>query len=89
MALGAERGRVFRSVLGSSFRVIGIGLILGVVTTFATNRVISSQVSRVALFDPIALLGGLAAILILGGAACAVPALRATRVDPVVALRDE
>ena len=65
MALGAERGQVFRSVLGSAFRVISVGVMLGVLTSLATNRVISSQVWTVATFDPIALISGVAAIVIL------------------------
>jgi putative ABC transport system permease protein len=89
MALGAERRQVFRSVLGSAFRMIGVGGVLGALTSVATNRVISSQVWTVAVFDPIALVTGLTVIAALGSVACFLPALRATRVQPVVALRHE
>ena len=89
MALGAERGQVFRSVLVNAFRMIGVGVLLGVLTSLATNRVISNQVWTVAIFDPIALISGVTVIAILGAVACFVPALRATRVHPVIALRHE
>jgi putative ABC transport system permease protein len=89
MALGAERGLVFRTVLGMAFRLMGLGVIAGGVASIATNLVISSQMWTVAAFDPIALLSGVIVIIVLGLAACYVPALRATRVNPIVALRHE
>jgi putative ABC transport system permease protein len=89
MALGAGRADVFRTVSGKALQLIGLGVAIGALASFATNRVISSQVWTVGIFDPIALIGGVIAIAVLGLAACYVPALRATRVNPVVALRHE
>jgi putative ABC transport system permease protein len=89
MALGADRGQVFRSVVGSALRMMGFGATLGAVASLATNRVISSQVWTVTVFDPIALAGGAIVIAVLGGVACFVPAFRATRVRPLLALREE
>jgi putative ABC transport system permease protein len=89
MALGADQVKVFRSVFGTAFRLIGGGVILGGLASLATNRVISNQVWTVAAFDPMMLFGAIAVIVILAGAACLVPALRATRVHPAIALRHE
>jgi putative ABC transport system permease protein len=89
MALGADQVQVFGSVFGMAFRLIGGGVILGGLASFATNRIISNQVWAVVEFDPVTLIGAIAVIAILGGAACFVPALRATRVHPAIALRHE
>jgi putative ABC transport system permease protein len=89
MALGAERGLVFRTVLGVALRLIGFGIAVGALASIAANRVISSAMWTVAAFDPIALLSGVVVITVLGLTACYVPALRATRVNPMVALRHE
>ncbi|HEY1240539.1 MAG TPA: ABC transporter permease [Bryobacteraceae bacterium] len=89
MALGAERGQVFGWVFGGAFRLIGLGTLVGGVASIATNRIIATQVWAVRMFDPIALGAAVALIAILGGVACFHPAFRATRVDPVVSLREE
>jgi hypothetical protein len=89
MALGAQRREVFGWVFGGAFRLIGFGVLLGGAASFATNRVIASQVWTVRIFDPITIGAAVALITILGGAACFYPALRATRVDPAVSLREE
>jgi ABC-type antimicrobial peptide transport system permease subunit len=89
MALGADSGQVFRSVLGSAFRLIGGGIIIGGLASLLTNQVISRQVWTVTAFDPLTLAGGIGTIAILGAAATFVPALRATRVHPAEALRHE
>jgi len=89
IALGADQTQVFRSVFGTAFRLIGSGVILGGLTSLATNRVISHQVWSVAAFDPLTLVGAISVIALLGGAACFLPALRATRVHPASALRHE
>jgi ABC-type antimicrobial peptide transport system permease subunit len=89
MALGAKRGQVFGWVFGGAFRLIALGTLLGVVASMATNRIIAAQIGTVRMFDPIALGAAVALITILGGAACFHPAFRATRIDPVVSLREE
>ena len=89
MALGAQRGQVFRSVFTGAFRLIGLGALLGGVASVATNRIIANQIWAVRMFDPVALGGAVALIAVLGAAACFQPAFRATRVDPSVALRQE
>lgn len=89
IALGAERTEVFRAVLAMALRLICFGIVIGAFASFAANRLISSQIWTVAVFDPIALAGGVIVIVVLGLVACAVPALRATRIDPIAALRSE
>lgn len=87
MALGAQRGQVFRWVFIGAFRLIGIGVLLGGGVSLATNRIVASQVWSVRIFDPVALGAAVALIAVVGGAACFHPAFRATRVDPSTALR--
>lgn len=89
MALGAEQAQVFRAVFGVAIRLIGLGLASGTLGSLLTNRLVAKQVWTVSSFDPAILLAGTAAIVILGLAACYFPALRATRVQPLVALRHE
>lgn len=89
MALGAERRTVFLGVLRMTLRLIVAGIAIGAAASFATNRIIANSLWSVPVFDPVVLAGGIAVILLLGVAACFVPALRATRVNAVVALRQE
>jgi putative ABC transport system permease protein len=89
MALGAGQAQVFRNVVGAAIRLIGIGLVCGALGSLLTNRLVAKQVWAVSSFDPLVLLAGIAAIVILGLAACYFPALRATRIQPVAALRHE
>lgn len=89
MALGARTAQVVRMVLGQGVRTIGIATVLGVGAAFLATRLIESQLYGVPPTDPLTFL---AAPLLLAGVAlfaCWVPARRASRVDPVVALRSE
>jgi len=89
MALGANRGSVVVMVLRGAFWQVGIGLTLGVPAAIGVGHLIASRLFGVTPCDPLMLSGatlllGLAALL-----ACYVPARRAVRVDPMVALRYE
>ncbi len=89
MAIGAQGGDILSLVLLQGLRTVGIGLLLGLVGAFATARLLSSQLYGITVRDPWtfgAVLGGL---LLLSLIACLLPALRATRVDPVNALRQD
>lgn len=89
MALGASRSSVLRMVLGQGLRMTAIGLALGLALALAVTRVMSSILFDTSPTDPVTF----AAILLLLGViallACYLPARRATRVDPMVALRYE
>lgn len=89
MALGAGRKDVFRMVLGMGLRLIAIGAVVGMAASLGVTRILESQLGRVSPRDPITLGGVVVAIAAVGLAACYFPARRATRVDPMVALRYE
>ncbi|MGZ4986335.1 MAG: FtsX-like permease family protein, partial [Chthoniobacterales bacterium] len=89
LALGAARADVFRLVLGQGAALIGIGLFLGVVGALATGRALTSILYGVAAIDPSALTTAIISLSAVALLACFFPARRATRVDPMVALREE
>jgi predicted permease len=88
MALGAARERVLWMVLRESLALAGAGLLIGVPLALAGTRVLQSMLFGLAPRDPATLGAAAAAMLVLGLAAAYVPARRAARVDPLVALRD-
>jgi putative ABC transport system permease protein len=89
MAIGANRSDVLRMTIGMGIRWIGFGVIAGVLTSLATTRVLGSQLTEIDSTDPLTLASVVIIIAISGLAASYVPALRATRVDPIVVLRYE
>lgn len=89
VALGASAGSILRMVFTTGMRQVAIGLVLGLGAAFGVTQVISSLLVGVSPTDPLTF-GGVAALLM--GAAtlgCAIPARRAMRVDPAIALRHE
>jgi putative ABC transport system permease protein len=89
MALGAGSADVFRMVLGMGLQLIAIGAVVGMAASLGVSRILESQLGHVSPRDPITLGGVVTAIAVVGLAACYFPARRATRVDPMVALRYE
>jgi putative ABC transport system permease protein len=89
VALGADRNSVVWSVLSEPVRLVSAGLVIGVLGTFAGSRVVERLLYGVSPTDPATLLG--VALVLLGVAVFAsyLPARRATRVDPMVALRSD
>jgi predicted permease len=89
VALGASYGDVIGMVLRMGLTLIGIGLAVGLAVSFAANRVLASELFGVTAHDPATFVGVALVVIAVGVAACWIPARRATRVDPVVALRFE
>ena len=89
MALGADRRRVVRDVVRDGLTVTLAGLAVGVVAALAAVRVVSTLLFGVTPQDPLTLAGAAASLIAIAILACAVPASRAARVDPVIALRGE
>lgn len=89
MALGAERGHIFRLFVGSGMRLVVLGLLLGLAMAFAATSLIQSFLFGVSRSDPFTLAGICLLLVVAAFAACFLPARRATRVEPLVALRNE
>jgi len=89
MALGAGRLDVLRLVMWMGLELVGLGVIAGLLASMETTRVIASQLWGVTTHDPATLTSVVIVLLAVGCAACYFPARRATRVDPMVALRYE
>jgi ABC-type antimicrobial peptide transport system permease subunit len=89
MALGAARGRVLALVVGQGMALAGAGVAIGLVAAFALTRLLTSQLFGVGATDPTTFALVSALLVAIALLATLLPAMRATRVDPVVALRDE
>jgi putative ABC transport system permease protein len=89
MALGAQTQDVLRLVVRQGMKPVLIGLIVGLLATFAVGRLLTAQLYQISPHNPF-LLGATAAVLALAALlACLIPARRATLVDPIQALRTE
>ncbi len=84
MALGADAGNILRWMLRFGGLAVGAGLVVGLGLTVATSRLLASLLNGVTALDP-----GVLGLALIGLAACLLPARRATRVNPVDALRSE
>ena len=89
MALGARRGDVARLVLGQGLRLALWGLLIGLLGSFAAARLIAGLLYGIGPSDPLTLGATSVVLLAVALLACYVPARRAARVDPIVALRCE
>ena len=89
MALGAEQRSVLRIVVGQGLVLAITGVVFGIAVAFGVTRYLESVLYAVHPGDPITLIAVAAILLSVATAACLVPARRATRVDPMVALRNE
>jgi ABC-type antimicrobial peptide transport system permease subunit len=88
MALGATRGSVLGMVLGQGMRLTIVGLLAGLVASFGLTRLLQAQLFNVKPTDPLTLSAVALFIAAVALVACYVPARRATRVDPMVMLRE-
>ena len=89
MALGAQQNNVWRLIVGEGMTVGLAGIAAGLLGAFALSRVLASLLFEVQTYDPLTFITVPALLSGVAFAACYVPAQRAARVDPMVALRDE
>ena len=88
MALGSESGRVFRLIVGEGAALLGVGLVFGIAGMVALRKALESQLYGVSPFEPVVLVAATAVLAAVALAACMVPARRAARIDPAVALTE-
>jgi len=89
VALGAQRGNVIRLVLFDALRIVAVGFVVGLPLALASVRLLGSQLHGVGTTDPIALATAVVVLTLSAVAAVLFPALRAARVDPILAIREE
>jgi len=89
LALGSTRAGVLKLVLREGLQLVAIGLVLGVIGAASLQKAVASEIYGVRPLDPFVLASVMALLAIVALGACAVPARRAMRVDPMVALRYE
>jgi putative ABC transport system permease protein len=89
MALGAQRFDVLNLVIGQGMRLTLAGVAIGLLGSFALTRVLASLLFNVQPADPLTYAAVMLSLCVAALLACYIPARRATRVDPMVALRFE
>jgi ABC-type antimicrobial peptide transport system permease subunit len=89
MALGAEAGRVQRMVVGQGARVLAVGVALGLLAAALSTRALRNLLFGIEALDPTTVVGVAVAMVSVGLLAAWLPARRASRVDPIEAIRGE
>lgn len=89
LALGATPGLVMQRVLVETSRLVGVGVVVGIILAFCITPLIRSQFFDVGPHDPISMVGAVVVLSISSLLACYVPARRAAKIDPMEALRYE
>ena len=89
MALGGERADILRLIVGQGVRLTLVGGAMGIVAALVVTRWVASLLYGVTAHDPLTFVGVVVLLAIVSTAACCIPARRAMRVDPIVALRYE
>ncbi|MGH9852425.1 MAG: ADOP family duplicated permease, partial [Blastocatellia bacterium] len=89
MALGAQAGDVFKLVIRRGLSLALVGIALGLAAAFALTRVLASLLYGLSATDPLAFAAGSLLIIVVALLACCLPARRAMKVDPLVALRHD
>ena len=88
MALGADRGTILRLVLTRGLWLSGLGVLIGLIASAGLTRVIATMLFNVTPTDPITLVAVAGIMSFVAALACIIPAWRATRVDPLIVLRE-
>jgi putative ABC transport system permease protein len=89
MALGGESGHVVRMIVRFGLQLVAAGLVIGLAISFATNRLLTTQLWNTSPNDPVTFAVVIVLITVIGILACWVPARRAVRVQPMLALRHD
>ena len=89
VALGASRGDVLRLVLNQGLRLTAIGLVLGLTLSFVLTRFLQGLLYGISATDPLTVICVTAVLTVIAVLACYAPALRAMRINPVAAMREQ
>jgi len=89
MALGAQRRDVLRLILGQGLRLLAIGIVVGFFGVFGLGHLLQSLLFGIGAHDTTTIIAVSAILSVVALLACWIPAMRAARVDPVIALRSE
>ncbi len=87
LAIGASRRNVLTLVLGGGLKLVALGVVLGLTGAFLLSRLLNSMLFGVTAYDPLSFGGNAALLVVVATLACLIPAWRATRVNPISALR--
>lgn len=89
IALGASQGDILREIVGRGMKLTLAGIALGLGGAIALNSILTSVLTDAGAMEPLPLLGATVVLTVSAALACLLPALRATRIDPAIALRKE
>ncbi len=89
IALGAAQSSIFRLVVGEAMLLVGVSLVIGLAGAFAATRLLGSLLYGVGAWDPVTFIGIVLLVSVVAFLAAWLPARRAARVDPIIALRSE
>ena len=87
MAIGARRRDVLELILAGGLRLVALGVALGLAGSLLMTRILRSLLYGVSAHDPTVFAANAALLILVATVACVLPAIRATRVNPIIALR--